>query len=198
MKWNSWGAYALAAVAVTLLVAFVSPLPGERALADAFRSLHPAGGLWDGLNGVVKDQTLFGAVVLVVTLGVYFLFPPREVAVPLAALMGTQAIEWVLGPIVERTRPGMAGLLGHSGFSFPSGQALFYAAFLGALAVVVARRVRSSFFRRALVASLLTLAVLGGIARLASGADWFSDVLGAWLWATAWVFWLKDATRQVG
>lgn len=197
MRWNSWGVYALLALVLTLLATFVTPLPGEEALADVFRSLYPAEGLWDGLNAVVKDRMLLGIVVLVATVGIYFLFPPREAAVPLAALMGAQAIEWVLKPIVGRSRPGIAGLLGFSGFSFPSWETLYYAAWLGAIAAVVARRVRSNFLRRAIVLLLLALAALGGIAQLACGAHWFADVVGSWLWATAWVLWLRDATRQV-
>jgi len=195
MRWDGWGIYALLALLVSTLATAFTPLPGEGALVDAFRALYPAGGLWDGLEGIVKDQMLCGALVLVVTFALYLVLPPREAVVPLAGVMGALAIEWVLKPLVQRPRPGIAGMLGATGFSFPSGQALYYAAWLGAIAVVCSRRLRSSLVRKIVVAVLLAVAGLGGIARLAVGAHWFTDVAGAWLWATAWVLWLRNATR---
>jgi len=179
------------------MAALASPLPGEDALAELFRSLHPLGGLWDGMNALVKDQMVFGVLILVVTLVMYLLLPPREAIVPLAGLMGAEVIKWILKPLVARPRPGLAGMLGHTGFGFPSGQALYYAAWLGAIAVVCSRRMRSAMLRNTLVIVLLVIVALGGIAQLEAGAHWFTDVLGSWLWATAWVLWLRQATRAV-
>lgn len=193
MNWttrrSTWAGLALV---VTLLAAFVPSLPTERALARLMNGMPPAG-LWEFLNTIVKTQWLFGTLVLVSGLIVYFLFPTREAAVPLAGLMGGFIMDWILTPLVNRPRP----LLGGTGGSFPSGGAIYWAAWLGALAVVVRRRVRSSVVRTTITSVLVAVIALGGIARLAVGAHWLTDVLGAWCWAAAWVLWLHSATRQV-
>jgi undecaprenyl-diphosphatase len=106
--------------------------------------------------------------------------------------MGGIIVEWILKLLVDRPRPFPG-----SGASFPSGGALYWATWLGALAVVVHRRMRPGIVRTALLAALVAVIALGGIAWLAVGAHWLTDVIGAWCWAAAWVLWLHNATKQV-
>jgi len=194
MRWNSWVTYALFAALVTVGAKLWTPVPVEGEVTDFLRSV-PGGGLWSAFNGFVESKWAFAAAVLAVTFALYVFFQPRDVVLPLAGLAGGMMIGWVIQPFVERPRPGLIGMVTLGGF--PSGSAMLYASWLGAVALVCMRRVRSDGVRKVAVALLAVFIVLGGIARVASGAHWFLDVAGAWLWSAAWLVWLDRATRGV-
>ena len=79
---------------------------------------------------------------------------------------------------------------GAGGFSFPSTTMTFFAVTFGTLAVLAARARKTPPVLAILVGSSLLL-VLGGLARVALGAHWPSDVILttviclSWLWATS-------------
>jgi membrane-associated phospholipid phosphatase len=189
IRWTTWG---LLGAALSVLVSMQSILPGERAITDFLTNLPPDR-LWDFFNEIVKTKWLFGSIVLAATLVIYVLFPPRETVIPLASLMGGIVIDWILTPLIDRPRPSLIS----TSASFPSGGAIYWAAWLGGIALVVWRRMRPGIVRTVFVYALVVAIALGGIARLATGSHWLTDVLGAWTWAAAWVFWLHGATRQV-
>ena len=189
---NRWATWGLLAVAISVLVSMQSILPGERAIAGFFNDMPPDW-LWDFFNDIVKTKWLFGSIVLGATLVIYMLLPPRETVIPLAGLMGGIIIDWILTPLVDRPRPSLIS----TSASFPSGGAIYWAAWLGGVALVLWRRMRPGMVRTLFVYALIVTIALGGVARLATGSHWLTDVLGAWAWAAAWVLWLHGATRQV-
>ena len=193
MRWNSWVTYALLAVIVTIAAATWAPAPGERAVADAMRGL-PGTGLWDALTHFVHAKYLFALAAMLVTLAIYVFFPPRDAVIPLAGLAGGLMIDWMLKPLVARPRPGLSGIV-HAD-SFPSSAAILYAAWLGSVGIVCARRIRSDLVRKAVIGTLIAVSALGGIARLTAGDHWPLDVVGAWIWSAAWVLWLDRATKS--
>lgn len=190
INWPAWG---LAAIIVTMLAAFQPANPAERWLVGVFSGMPPEG-FWELLNSIVREQWVYGILVMASVLVVYVLCPTREAAIPLAGLMGGLIIDWVLTPLVGRPRP----LPGETGASFPSTAAIVWTVWFGSLIIVLWRRMRPGYLRRAGIGALVFIIALGGIAQLATGASWFTDVLGAWLWGSAWILWLHHATRQVG
>ena len=194
MRWNSRGLYALLALAVTVIVSIWTPAPGEKAVTELLGSM-PGDAIWEGFRNFVGVQWTFALAVFVVMFAMYFFFPPREVMIPLAALAGGVMLVWILTSVVDRPTPGISGLVNTD--SFPSEGAMMYAAWLGGVALVCIRKVRSDLLRKTSVAVLVALIALGGVAWVESGAHWFLDVAGSWLWATAWLTWLHVATRGV-
>lgn len=99
---------------------------------------------------------------------------------------------WLAGPslqsLVGRPRPSSAliRVAGSSaGFSFPSIFGLTYGATFGFVALVAWQQ-RTSRFRAMILALCGLLLLIGGSARVALGAHWPSDVLGAYLLAIVW------------
>jgi undecaprenyl-diphosphatase len=91
--------------------------------------------------------------------------------------------------MVDRPRPPASlvhVMAPERGFSFPSGHATFFAAWLTILYLVLAPRMnRSLRLAGAVVAGLLILAA--GLARVDFGVHWPTDVIGGYLLASAWV-----------
>jgi membrane-associated phospholipid phosphatase len=95
--------------------------------------------------------------------------------------------DWVK-PFIGRPRPSptLVDVTGSPrGYSFPSTFALTYAATVGAVALVSAFWSRKRG-RRAIAAVCVALLVVGGLARIALGAHWPSDVLASYLVGLVW------------
>lgn len=87
---------------------------------------------------------------------------------------------------IRRPRPEALGYAGASQFSFPSGHTTVNAVMYGFLAFLVARRLRP-LQRIPVVALVLSFVCLIAFSRLYLGAHWFSDVIGGFAFATAWI-----------
>lgn len=95
--------------------------------------------------------------------------------------------DWVK-PLVGRPRPSpdLVRVTGSPrGLSFPSTFALIYATTVGALALIAAYWSRRRG-RGAMVATSVALLVVGGLARIALGAHWPSDILVSYLVGLVW------------
>ena len=122
-------------------------------------------------------------VLLLASAALYLKGWRAESLLVLGSTVAGRVLSLALKEVVARPRPseGLVQVLREAdGYSFPSGHAMHYAAFLGALAVVLAIRIRPGI---ALWASQLTLAVALaaiGLSRIYLGAHWFGDVVGGY------------------
>jgi undecaprenyl-diphosphatase len=99
---------------------------------------------------------------------------------------GAQVLNDVLKELFHRTRPApVAGFIDAQQFSFPSGHAMVSAAFYFFLAYLVWRLVHGHW-RGLLVAGLLLLVALIGLARLYLGVHYLSDVIAGYIVGFLW------------
>lgn len=88
--------------------------------------------------------------------------------------------------LVARPRPALGDWATHaSGWSFPSGHATTGAMTAGLLIAALLLRGPRLPRLAAILIGLWGAAV--GLTRVHLGVHWFSDVLGGWLFATAWL-----------
>ena len=92
--------------------------------------------------------------------------------------------------LVARPRPPM--LLVHvahhlPGSSFPAGHVLNLTVFAGFLCYLTCVHLAPSWLRTALIALLVAMIALMGIARIYAGEHWPSDVLGGYLLGILWL-----------
>lgn len=146
----------------------------------------------DLLEGVTNVGQPFTFQVLAVAAGIALWRTGRArtalfvvVTVLGAGLLGT-AVKY----LVARSRPTVEVVLVHpAGSSFPSGHSLTSFVALGVLVLLV----RGHRALTACAAAFVALAI--GFSRLALGAHYLSDVVGAWLLGTVWVL---VTTRVLG
>jgi undecaprenyl-diphosphatase len=106
------------------------------------------------------------------------------------ATLGAAGLNYLVKALVDRPRPPMdlvhvAHHLSDSGF--PAGHVLNFTAFVGFLCYLTCVRLAPSWPRTALIAFLVAMIPLMGIARIHAGEHWPSDVLGAYLLGFAWL-----------
>jgi len=99
---------------------------------------------------------------------------------------GAQVLNDLLKGLFQRTRPEpLTGLIDVQQYSFPSGHAMVAAAFYLYVAYLCWRLVRG-WWRGALVAGLVLLVLLIGLARLYLGVHYLSDVIAGYLAGFVW------------
>ncbi|MEU8437860.1 phosphatase PAP2 family protein [Streptomyces sp. NPDC029216] len=193
-----WVALA-ASTAFALLALWVSsvpagPLPGD-AGPHAWSLAHrPPAAL-----AVARAVTSTGAgavpYVLVVLAGLYAGHTVRQrlaAAAGFALCLGAgQAVRYTVMSVIARPRPPQTGWAGHAAhWAFPSGHASTSALTAGLLLAALALRGSPGPPRAAVAALAVLVAVWGaavGLTRVYLGVHWPSDVLGGWLFATAWL-----------
>jgi membrane-associated phospholipid phosphatase len=135
--------------------------------------------------------THFGDTVAVIALAVVVVVALLWVGHRRLALFLTTVVvgQWAIAnwtkEIVKRARPDLDPLTSFSGFSFPSGHSTAAASTYLALAIILIS-LRPSWWRPALIASAVTIAVAVAASRALLGVHWFSDVVGGlvlgWTW----------------
>jgi membrane-associated phospholipid phosphatase len=107
----------------------------------------------------------------------------------LAAIAGSGiATEIGINRVIERARPPVSDWAGSaSGWSFPSGHTTAGTLFAVSCAWALAARVPPGWPRRGVWAGGAAYAATVGWSRVWLGVHWPTDVLGGWLFGTAWL-----------
>jgi len=105
-------------------------------------------------------------------------------------VLGGAGINALVKHLVGRPRPiaqlvHVQRVIGNP--SYPAGHVLNFTVFAGFLCYLVHMRMQPAWGRDALLALLLGMIALMGIARIASGEHWPSDVLGGYLLGALWL-----------
>ncbi|GHF58481.1 hypothetical protein GCM10010218_44740 [Streptomyces mashuensis] len=192
------GSVALAALAAFALLTTVvavrhgSPLPPDASLLS-WAVGHRPGPAVATARAVTSTGTDVAPYALAALAGVVAGRTARQrllaAALALLCLGAGQGLRRAVLYAVGRSRPPAADWATHaSDWSFPSGHATTAA--LTTALLVTAVLLRSPPGRRArllaLAAPLVCWGVTVGLTRVYLGVHWFSDVVGGWLFATAW------------
>lgn len=103
--------------------------------------------------------------------------------VPIGAAIGE-----LIKVLVQRQRPFVGGPFGvWGGYSFPSGHTIAATLLYGSLFVLLLPRMRAWWHKAGLGAMFLFVVVCVAFSRVALGAHYLTDVLGAMLLGSAWV-----------
>ncbi len=153
-------------------------------LTDGFRALT-----WLGSTTVLALVLLGGGAVLLMTRR-----DALGAVLPAVALAVTIVSKNAAKALIDRPRPSPETAIGsNTGFAFPSGHAADSLAVFAMLVLILsAGRSRRARLTTSFAAAILVLAV--GASRVYLGAQWLTDVLGAWALAgaivglLAWVF----------
>lgn len=131
-------------------------------------------------------------------LGLAVLWRSRTpVLLMLVAGAGSLAMSMTGKALEGRERPpqGLSVSELEPSFSFPSGHALNATIIAGVLAYLVVLHTRSTRLSRAVTALAVVHALLMGLSRVYLGQHWLTDVVVAWLLASAWLVVVLTAHR---
>jgi membrane-associated phospholipid phosphatase len=178
------GVLVVAGLAVTRVADQVWPFTVEDDLNTALEDGRTALGndvshwmSWLGNTGTIVSVCLVSAVVLRMVLKRW-----RESILVTAATLGQSLVFLATTLVIDRERPDVEKLdESPPTSSFPSGHTSAALALFLTLAVVVHRRVRNPWLRRALVVLLVCLPVLVAVGRLYRGMHHPSDIAGSLL-----------------
>ena len=181
----------LAFVALSVVAHRVPYFSADLSITRTIQSIHAP--LWEAPLGVMNFvgfppvvDIVYGLVILII-----FLAGRRtESFALLFASLGGAGLNNLAKLIVGRPRPpaGLVVVEHHiKNGAYPAGHVLNFTAFGGLLCYLVARSRWPHPARIALIAVLLILLALMGIARVHAGEHWPSDVLGGYLLGLAWL-----------
>jgi undecaprenyl-diphosphatase len=140
-------------------------------------------------------------MVVLVTVIAAVLARARRSAEPLVVVAvtaaGSVSLTVIGKSVVGRTRPPFVDAVPpfESSFSFPSGHSLNSLALAGVLAYLAARQLARWWWRVVVVTLAVLFALAMGLSRVYLGHHWFTDVLGAWAVALAWLTVVVTAHR---
>lgn len=144
------------------------------------------------LTMLLKGITFFGdrGLVAVAILATISLVVRRQWHQTLwfSLLVGTGAtVNAVLKVLIARPRPLLSVILGESDFSFPSGHAMDSAIMYGAIAYLLFQTMPRRHPQSKIVFLIALMVGMIGFSRIYLGVHYPSDVLGGYLFGTAWL-----------
>jgi undecaprenyl-diphosphatase len=191
MRLNYFFWIGLWAIAVLLILAvhYFPWFPGDVAVARWVQSLVPQDLSWaEGVSKTAQFPWVLLMLALVMALS-WALAGWRGAGFAVISLVGIMLLgNWLLSPAVARPRPTpdlVRVFRPFSGYGFPSLSALVFAATFGFLAILAV--VKTSGWRRTCwLLGCGAVLILGGVARIALGAHWPSDVLISYYLGLLW------------
>ncbi len=176
------------AVLATLAAHYFPRFPGDVAVARAVQILVPQDLGWAlGVSRAVDFPWILLILALILPLS-WTLAGWRAALLATASLAGMLILGLWLSPEIARPRPSpelVRVFKSFSGYSFPSFSVLCYAATFGYLAVLAASKA-SGWRRAGWLLGCGAVLVVAGLARIALGAHWPSDVIISYYLALLW------------
>ena len=116
----------------------------------------------------------------------------------IVAVPGGMLLNELLKQLVHRHRPFVDGpFVDWSGYSFASGHTIGATLLYGQLALFILPAMKARHWRRLTVASAALLIALVGFSRIALGAHFLTDVLGAIVFGIFWLAFCLFATKPM-
>lgn len=191
-----WVALVLAGSILALMARGAGPLPGDLALTRWLQEWPPPDGPAGSLLAYASRLVWFLAVAF---LAVALLRRQWFSALFLVFVAGTGLLLGdALKLLVARVRPSVELVRVYEpsgGYGFPSTTALLSVVLLGTICYLVwQERPRRPFLAALLCVSLLSV-LASGISRVRAGEHWATDILGGWLFGSAWLLILISIHR---
>ncbi len=179
-------------VFVTLAVRYYPHFPGDVVLSRFVQSLVPKSMRWAQWISLTATFP-WSLFLLAATFALSWAIAGWRVAMlSLFSFAGMWALGAWLNPAMARPRPSpeLVHVVGTpTGYSFPSNFALTYASTFGFLAILALVRT-SGKSRMGLLILGSVLLVIGGVARIALGAHWPSDIAISYFLGLLWAIFL--------
>lgn len=142
----------------------------------------------DTLSSIFKVVTHLGGVAFIVLLGVLcFMFCKKNRLFITFDLVGCTIVNQTIKHIVRRPRPNVLRLVEESGYSFPSGHSMISVAFYGLVIYLIYKNVNNKYLKWTLITLLSLLILTIGFSRIYVGVHYFTDVIGGYLLALAYL-----------
>jgi membrane-associated phospholipid phosphatase len=186
--------FLLCAVLLGLRAKGAGPLPGDLEFGHLVQDLIPFNIVTRALSDVMRVALRTIPFVALAVL-LYLRKWDWAVLVALACLPVMFFGELSLKPLFLRPRPGTGMVhvyIASKGLSFPSGTAMQSAALVG-VTLYLARLAGKSTTTTAVMVLSLVFLLLANLVRVHVGAHWATDIIGGWLFGSAWVAMLMAA-----
>lgn len=131
-----------------------------------------------------------GSAVVLITLAISFLLllknkkDSRCIALNLTLVF---LLNRILKFIIARPRPQILRLVPEGGYSFPSGHAMVSMGFYGFLIYLIYTKIKNKKVKYSLIIFLTLLILTIGISRIYLGVHYFTDVIGGFIIAIAYL-----------
>jgi membrane-associated phospholipid phosphatase len=153
---------------------------------------------------VLRDFTELGAsewITVVLSVLVLFFIWKRwwaSLVTLIIVVPGGMLLNELLKLVVHRHRPFVDGwFVNWSGYSFASGHTIGATLLYGQLALFVLPSIKSRRWRALILSTAVLFVTLVGFSRIALGAHYFTDVLGAIVLGISWLMLCLVATKPV-
>lgn len=146
------------------------------------------------LTTIFKIITFFGSTVFMIifalVLFIYFIFKKKNIISYLTSscLIISTILNNVIKIIIRRSRPDVIKLVTETSFSYPSGHTMASVSIYGIIIYLLLNSNINKTVKYISSVGLSLLTLLIGISRIYLGAHYTSDIIGAMLVSTIWLF----------